>query len=316
MNIPENPGPAWTPGPAVGSAPADMPTPPGAPSSPSSPAQDPAPAAPLVHSFSADGPIDMNVQHLRGNVSVRAEHGHAVRVELRPRGEAGRELAARMRIDFSGGHLRVDAPADEAGNLSATFGDLFRSSGGSGAAEEPAAPGGSFTDRLGAALRTLARTAGGIGSGLDIDIVVPVDSRAVVSVGVGDIRLHGSFGRADLKSATGDVELSDADGTAQLVTGTGSVTIGALRGQATATTGTGSVRIGQAERGTLRTRTGVGDIQIRVLEGTATRLDLATGLGDRSVDLTPTDGVPDAGRTLEIEARAGTGSIRIERARA
>ncbi|EWS81746.1 hypothetical protein BF93_15490 [Brachybacterium phenoliresistens] len=312
MNIPENPGPSF--GPGHGSAPGGAPTPPPPPaaSAPPHPAEEPAPAPPLVHSFSADGPIDMNVQHVRGNVSVRAEHGHAVRVELRPRGEAGRELAARMRIDFSGGHLRVDAPADEAGNLSATVGDLFRGSGGDA---EPGGSGGSFADRLGAALRTLTRTAGEIGSGLDLDIVVPVDSRAVVSVGVGDIRLHGSFGRADLKGATGDVELSDVDGTAQLVTGTGSVTIGALRGQATATTGTGSVRISRAERGTLRTRTGVGDIQIRVLEGTATRLDLATGLGDRSVDLTPTDGVPDAGRTLEIEARAGTGSIRVERVR-
>lgn len=280
-----------------------------------------APPAPLVHAFTADGPIDLTVQHLRGNLRVRAEHGPEVRVELRPHGQAGRELASRMRVDFTGEHLRVSAPADEAGAVGSSFGELFRgpeltaaagTAGASGAERAGAAAG--FTDRLGAALRTLVRSAGEIGSALDVEIVVPAQSRAVISVGVGDIRLSGPFARADLKGGTGDVELAEAGGSARLITGTGDVSVGTLRGQATATTGTGSVRVRRAERGTLRTRTGVGEIEVRVLEGTATRLDLATGLGRRTVELTPAAQDPEAERTLEIEARAGTGDIRILRA--
>ncbi|MFC0675877.1 hypothetical protein [Brachybacterium hainanense] len=319
--VPPAPGaqPAVPALPAESAAPAaEAPTAPSAPEAPPASAHgpgpgsasaDPAEAAPLIRSFTADGPIDVNIQHVRGNVTIRAEHGHGIRVELHPRGEAGRELASRMQIDFSGGHLRIDAPADEASHVSASFGDLFRGSG-----DEPPA-GASFADKLGATLRTLVRSAGGIGSSLDIEVIVPTDSRAVASLAVGDIRASGRFGRVDLKGATGNVEVEEVDGESSVATGTGNVAIGVLRGQASATTGTGGVLVRRAERGTLRSRTGVGDIEVRVLEGTATRLDLASGLGRRSVDLTPTGSVaPETGRTLEIEARTGTGNIRIQRA--
>jgi hypothetical protein len=51
-----------------------------------------------------------------------------------------------------------------------------------------------------------------------------------------------------------------------------------------------------------------------VLPGTAARVDLATGLGDRDVRLTPADGAGEAERTLVIEGRTAKGDLRVLRA--
>lgn len=249
-----------------------------------------------VHRFSAAGPIHLNLQNLRGDITVRAEHGTDVRVELVPHGRSGRALVERMTVKFAHDSLTVDAPASEAHSLSGAFQGLFGSSGGAdGAAGAGAnAP---WSDRLAEGLRSVVRGAEGLASSLTIRVTVPWGSRGVINAGVGDIDVDGRFATLDVKAGTGDLQIAHAaEERSSLITGTGDITVA------------------RAEAGTLTARTGLGDVEVRIAPGTAAHLDLATGFGERDVQLTPTDGAGTAQRTLTLEARSGKGDLRVMRA--
>lgn len=283
---------------------------------------------PLLHEFIATGPIDLNVQNLRGTITLRAEHGNhsnTVRVQLSPHGAAAQELVERLTVRFEHDRLTVDAPSEGFGNLGGDVGGFFRSSG--------ADRSGPLSDRFAQGMRSLLRGAEGLGGRLDITVLVPTGSRAVLSNGVGDVRVHGALARLEARTGTGDLTLErGADGPNRLTTGVGDLTVGPsagalsaktgtgdlvleqVQGAVSLTTGVGDITVRRALSGTLTARTGLGDVLIKVAPGTATRLDLATGLGDRDVQLTPTDGAGEAERILEIEAKSGKGDLRVLRA--
>lgn len=282
---------------------------------------------PTLHEFTADGPIDLNIQNLRGDVTVRAEHTTSIQVTLTPRGKAAEELVERMTVRFAHGRLTVDPPAGEAGYISTGFGDFFRAFGaGEGRT--------SWADRLADGVRSLVRGAEGLAGELAIEVVVPAGSRAVVSTGIGDVRVLGSLARLEVKSGTGDMHIGrgaeestrlttgtgdievdgPATGTLRTHTGTGDITLQQTDGEVEVFAGVGDITVTRARSGVLSTRTGLGDIEVRIAPGTATRLDLATGFGERDVRLTPADGAAGAERTLEVEAKSSKGDLRILRA--
>lgn len=283
-------------------------------------------SVPLHHEFSANGPIDLTVQNLRGTITLRSEPGTAVRFELSPHGTAAQQLVERLTVRFEHDRLTVDIPSDEFGRVGADFGGFFRAFG-SGAEGAPLA------DRLADGVRSLVRGAEGLKDRIDITVRVPEGSRAVLSTGVGDVRVTGAFGTLEARTGTGDVTLDrTAETRSRLSTGTGDITIGPgagslsaktgtgdllleeVQGAASLTTGVGDITVRRALAGSLTARTGLGDVLVHVEHGTATRVDLATGLGERDVQLTPTDGAGRAERTLEIEARSGKGDLRVLRA--
>ncbi|GAA1488675.1 DUF4097 family beta strand repeat-containing protein [Brachybacterium sacelli] len=316
----------------------------------SAPVPPPAPGPPensatRSHEFTATGPIDVSVQNVRGAVVLRAEHGTDVRVELFAHGEAARELAERMTISFEHDRLVVDAPSDEFGRVGGDLGDFFRSFGNR--------DGTPLSDRLADGVRSLVRGAEGLTGALDVTVVVPGGSRAVLVDGAGEISVHGALAvleartgageltidqgaqeRSRLTTGTGDIQVGSAHGDFVARTGTGGIQVGRAAGFLAATTGTGNVdlreiagevsvttgvgdiTVQRATSGHFAARSGLGDVTIHVTPGTATRLELATGFGDRDVQLTPTEGAGEAERTLEIEARTGKGDLRVLRAEA
>lgn len=296
------------------------------PHTPPTGSPDPEPTPdPIRHEFIAAGPIDANIQNLRGTITVRAEHGTRVGVELIPRGEAGAQLATRMRVRFDAERLTVDAPADEAHRVGVGLGDLFSVRGRGGSLP--------FTDRLAESFRSAVRGVEGLLGGLEIRVVLPAGSRVVVSDGVGDLEITGSLARLEARTGTGDLHVRNAaEESTRLTTGTGDVTLGEATGQVHATTGTGDLRLDrlegtatlsagvggvtvrEARSGSLTARSGLGDVELRVAAGTAVHLDLATGLGEQDVRLTPADGAGAAERTLEVHARSGKGDLRVLRA--
>lgn len=303
--------------------PAPSPASPGPWAAPSSAADGP---GPIVHEFTATGPIDATIQNLRGDVVLRAEHGTAVRVELRPRGEAGRELVERMGVRFEADRLFVDAPSESAQLFGGSMADLLR-----GLGDESG--GTSWSDRLATGLRSARRGVEGLAGALDVTVLVPRGSRVVLHDGAGDVRVHGVLDQVEARTGAGDLSVErGGEASTRLTTGTGDIIIGPTTGSLSATTGTGDVvlersagrtsittgvgdvRVRSAHSGHLSVRSGLGDITLHVAPGTATHLDLATGLGDRDVRLTPTDGASEAERTLEVEARAGKGDLRVLRA--
>lgn len=132
--------------------------------------------------------------------------------------------------------------------------------------------------------------------------------------GSGDVRLGPVGGAAKVSTGAGDIALGPVGGQIAATTGTGDVALDGLAGEATLTTGVGDITIRTALSGHLRARSGVGDVTVHVAPGTATRVDLATGLGERDVRLAPVDGAGDAERTLVIEGRTAKGDLRVLRA--
>lgn len=311
------------------------------------PVPPPAPEQPRTsgagrYAFTAAGPIDLSVQNLNGAITLRAEHGTAVRVELTPHGKAAQELAERTTISFEQDRLDVDVPGDEFRQSGGDLGDIFRAFGSGGAP---------LSDRLAEGVRSLVRGAESFGGELDITVVVPTGSRAVLAHGTGEITVAGELhtldarlgtgslsvdrgaeersrlttGTGDIhvgpapgdvvaRTGTGDVHLGRATGFASVTTGTGEVDIQELTGEASVTTGVGDIAVRRAASGRFTARSGLGDVAIHVAPGTAVRLELATGFGDRDVQLDPADGAGAAERTLEIEARTGKGDLRVLRA--
>lgn len=314
------------------------------------------PHAPIVHEFTADGPVDADLRTLRGDVVLRAEPGTALRVELRPLDRAGRELAERMQVRFDRQRLVVDHPEGEAQDL----GDLL---------EQVTSGEGSWSERLSRGLRAATRGATGWAGQLDLVVVLPARSRVDLRAGSGDVVVSGALARLGIasgagdiavergadesvrvesgagdisvgptagdlraKSGTGGVVLGPVDGAAQAATGAGDIVLGPvggsiaattgagdvdlaeLSGEATITTGTGDITVRLARSGLLRARSGVGDVTVHVAPGTATRVDLATGLGERDVRLAPVDGAGEAERTLVVEGRTAKGDLRVLRA--
>lgn len=285
-----------------------------------------APPEPRIHEFTVAGPIDATVHNPCGAVTLRAEHGTAVRVELHPRGPAGQELLERMRVHCAEGRLRIEDPDGSGHEFGTGFGDLFTNPG-------RATGGSSWTDRLASVLRSATGGTRIRSGGLDITVLVPAGSRAEIKDGVGEVRLHGDFARLEARTGAGGIVLDrGAELSTRVTTGAGDITVGPGGAEVSVNTGAGDVVLARSEgdvavrtgagdvlvrtavSGRLSIRSGLGDVTVRVAEGTATHVDLATAFGERDVRLTPADGAHAAERTLEITARSGKGDLRVLRA--
>lgn len=177
----------------------------------------------------------------------------------------------------------------------------------------------------------LARLEIGAGAG-DIAVERGADESVRVESGAGGIAVGPTSGDLRAKSGSGDVVLGPVGGAVTVSTGAGDIVLGPvgghlaattgagdvdlaeLSGEATVTTGTGGITVRLARSGLLRARSGVGDVTVHVAPGTATRVDLATGLGERDVRLAPVEGAGDAERTLVVEVRTAKGDLRVLRA--
>ncbi|WP_062946538.1 hypothetical protein [Brachybacterium sp. sponge] len=247
-----------------------------------------APLTPIVHEFVAAGPVDANIQNLRGDVVLRTRPGTAVRVELRPADEAGRDLARRMRVRFDQERLTVDAPADEAQR----FGDLVMGLGRGT---------GTWGEKISRGLRSAARGVTGLAGQLDLVIEVPARSRVTAHAGAGDLSVTGDLGRLEARTGAGEIAVErGAEEATHLTTGTGDIAVGPAPGDVHATTGLGDIVLAPVT-GAVRATTGTGEVVLAPVGG---RIAVTTGTG--GVDLAELDG--------EAVITTGVGGISIRRA--
>ena len=187
------------------------------------------------------------------------------------------------------------------------------------------------------------------GGAVDIDIALPSQSRVKASVASADVRAQGVFADSKIASASGDVDLDVVDGNLKAATASGSVTVKGVSGNASVTTASGGATIGEldgilafkaasgdlgvarlsgalraqtasgsvtvatAVRGGIQVSTASGEVGVGVVEGTAARLDLATGSGAVTNQLESADGPAEGDDTLLIQVRTGSGDIDIHR---
>lgn len=137
---------------------------------------------------------------------------------------------------------------------------------------------------------------------------------AEATTGSGRMRLAVIDGPAVLKNSNGDIWVGEVAGDVRASTANGAVTVSHAAGNVDASTANGDVRVGEATHGTTALKTGMGEIEIGISEGTAARLDVYTHFGRVQNQLAATDGPGSAGQLLEVRARTNHGDIVIHRA--
>jgi hypothetical protein len=171
----------------------------------------------------------------------------------------------------------------------------------------------------------------GYGGGVEVRVQLPSGSQVVARSAMGSVRATGPLGDTQVKTGMGDIRVEQASA-ARLNTGMGDIEIGHVTGAAELSTGTGEIRAGEvggtvqiknangdirvaeAVRGSVEARTGYGQIEVGVPDGTAAWLDLSTGWGQVRNGL-DRSGPPDPGEeSVEVRAHSGYGDITITRA--
>jgi len=169
------------------------------------------------------------------------------------------------------------------------------------------------------------------GGAVDVRVEVPSGSSVVLRTGMGSVRSSGELGDSQVKTGMGDIHLDRAasarldtgmgdleighvtDG-ADLKTASGEIRAGVVHGAAVLKNANGDVRVAEAVQGSVEARTGYGEIQVGVPEGTAAWLDLSTGYGQVRNGL-DRSGPPEPGEeSVEVRAHSGYGDITINRA--
>lgn len=163
------------------------------------------------------------------------------------------------------------------------------------------------------------------GSG-DIEIEA-AGSAVVVDSGSGDVRCEEAGADLRVKSGSGDVEVGTVHGTGTVSTGSGDVALGRTGGATVVKTGSGQTRVGhagadltvttgsgttiidRAPRGSIRARSGSGDIRVGVPAGTPVWTDISSSTGRVASDLTPVGKPGDGQDHVELRLRSGSGDV-------
>ncbi|GFG76470.1 DUF4097 family beta strand repeat-containing protein [Mycobacterium botniense] len=167
---------------------------------------------------------------------------------------------------------------------------------------------------------------------VDIHIALPTRSRVQAAVASADLHAEGRFADIRFASTSGNLVVQSVSGRLQAATASGGVDVGVLDGELTfqAASGSlvlsrlcgtvrseissGSVAIACAVSGAVLVRTGSGEVEIGVPEGTAAQLDIMTGTGVVTNRVPRSAGSEHNDHTLAVRVRTGSGSVTIGRA--
>jgi hypothetical protein len=243
--------------------------------------------------FDTPAPIELELELIAADVRIEAGDRTDTVVEVRPGDPATRDdvdAAERTQVEHTRGRVHVKTP-----KTWRTF--------------SPFGPGGAVEVRVELPTGSSVLVKAGMGSVRSTGELGP----SQVKTGLGDINIE-SAAAVRLTTGMGDVEIGSAVGAADLSTGSGDIHAGALRGAAVLKNANGDVRVTEAVQGSVEARTGYGEIQVGIPDGTAAWLDLSTGYGQVHNGLDRT-GPPEPGEeSVQVRAHSGYGDITINRA--
>jgi DUF4097 and DUF4098 domain-containing protein YvlB len=199
--------------------------------------------------------------------------------------------------------VTIELPAGSAVRGEASIG-AFRTTGPLGECRLKTGAGNLRLDQVGPAdLRTGA-------GGIEVDRIA---GPAEVSTGTGRIRLGGVDGPAVVKNSNGETWIGEVSADLRVHGANGQVTVGRATGDVDVSTGNGDIRVGGVTRGTAALKTGFGEIEVGLSDGTAARLDLYTHFGRVHNQLTASAGPQSSDQVVEVRARTSYGDIVIRR---
>jgi hypothetical protein len=288
-----------------------------------------------TETFAVDGPIEIDISLTVGKVEINLENGdEEAEVELRPDVSAKPEWIGSMTTmlswvneqfgnalggggDSSPAEALRQAKVEKTGNrlvVQASKNLPLRNVPLTVTVRAPA--GSQLEVRAGAADVTVTGTSGrtSIATGSGEVSLGRADGPAVVRTGSGGIKLGPAPAGLQVRTGSGDVQASALTGSATVATGTGDVWLGSVSGEVMARSGSGDLSVADASSGSLELITGSGEVRIGVHPGTAAEIELSSGAGKVSSELDVADTAPEAGVTLKVRARTGSGNAIITRA--
>ncbi|HKV88134.1 MAG TPA: DUF4097 family beta strand repeat-containing protein [Candidatus Dormibacteraeota bacterium] len=263
-----------------------------------------------THTFDSPEAISIELEVEYGGVRIIAADRKTTVVDVRPATEGRRsdiDAAERTRVQFTGGRLEVRAPKSRGLNR------FIRPAGIELVIQVPSG------SHVRANTAYLDFDAGGRLGDCFIKTsygTLRVEEAAALTLqtSAGNVTAGRSTGPVQMTSSSGDLRLGEAGGPANLKTSSGGIRVDTAAESITARTAYGAIHVAHAVRGQLDLTTSYGDIEVGVVEGTATFLELRSDHGRVRNELDRVDDAPKPGEFLKVRALVGYGDIWIRRA--
>jgi DUF4097 and DUF4098 domain-containing protein YvlB len=277
--------------------------------------------------FQTPEPISVTLELGAGDVRIAASDRADTVVEVRPSEEADEsdvKAAQQVRVDYSGGMLRVTGPKARAFDFSRKtrsvdvsielpsgsqvsaamqVGD-FRCAGRLGECKLKTSAGNAWLERTGP-LR-LDTSAGHVTAD-------GIAGNAEISTGSGKVQIGEVAGTAVVKNSNGETTIDAVTGDVRVRAANGDICVERAGAGVDAKTSMGSIRLGEVARGSVAIETSMGDLEIGVAEGTAAWLEVNTAFGHVRNLLKDATRPEEADETVEVRGRTSYGDITIRR---
>jgi DUF4097 and DUF4098 domain-containing protein YvlB len=277
--------------------------------------------------FDTPEPISVTVELGVGTVRITASDRTDTVVEVRPSDEGDEsdvEAARQVRVDHSGGTLRVTGPKGRMFDFSRKTRSVDVSielPSGSDVLAETQMGDLHSVGRLG---ECRFKTSAGH---VRLDHTGPLRA----STSAGHVTVDSVAGNADISTGSGRIEVGEVDGTAEVKNSNGEVVIGSVTGDVRvrnanggitvrqagagvdARTAMGDIRLGEIVRGTVALASSMGELEIGVAAGTAAWLDVDTGFGQVRNLLDTAADPGKADETVEVRGHTTYGDITVRR---
>jgi DUF4097 and DUF4098 domain-containing protein YvlB len=272
-------------------------------------------------------PISVNLDLSVGEVRIAASDRTDTVVEVRPSDEADEsdvKAAQQVRVDYTGGMLRVTGPkvrlfdfsrktrsvdvSIELPSGSQVSGEMqmgnFRCAGRLGECRFKTSAGNVWLERTGP-LR-LDTAAGHVTAD-------SIAGNAEISTSSGKVQIGEVEGAAVVKNSNGITTINTVTGDVRVRSANGDIHIERAGAGVDARTSNGSIRLGKVVRGSVVLGTAMGDLEIGVAEGTAAWLEVNTGFGQVHNLLENATRPDESDETVEVRGRTSYGDITIHR---
>lgn len=172
------------------------------------------------------------------------------------------------------------------------------------------APNGSRVESKGGSTSvTVTGTAGTVNvhTGAGDVAVEQADGPVTVRTGGGAISLGPTTGEVRVRSGGGEVRVTEASGNVSVLTGTGSVRLGTVDSDVLVRSGSGDISVADAGSGAIELGTGSGDVRVGIRAGARAEIELSSAAGEVACELELADTPPDGDVALRVRAKTGSG---------
>ena len=262
-----------------------------------------------THTFDSSEAISIELDVEYGGVRIIASERTTTVVDVRPASEGRRadiDAVERTRVQFSGGRLEVRAPKPRGLSRFIRPGAIdliMQVPAGSQVRGHTAYLDFDAEGRLG---DCFIKTAYGT-------LRVEEAGSLTLQTSAGNVTAGRATGPVEISSSSGDLRLGETSAPATLKTSSGDIRVERAGESINARTAYGAIHVAHAVRGQLDLTTSYGDIEVGVVEGTATFLELRSDHGRVRNELDRVDDSAESVESLKVRARVGYGDIWIRR---